>query len=152
MVMLMIALCQHTDKAKDHHQQTIVALCDNDVFAFESHMQSKKSTGTMKSEVKCICTACENHVVPILELMQALGLKQAPSIIYKDNSAVVTLSKAIHLIKRMRHLPLWLNWIQELQHNGIIMTTTVKSKENLSNVALKLYNIALKHRTDFTRN
>ena len=71
------------------------------------------------------------------KIMQAIGFKQAPSIIYEDNSAVVTLSKANHLMKGMRHLPLWLNWIQELQHDGIIVTTTVKSKENLADIGTK---------------
>ena len=91
----------------------------------------------MESEVKSICTACKNHVIPMRKLMQAIGFRQAPSIIYEDNSAVVTLSKATHLMKGMRHLPLWLNWIQELQHDGIIVTTTVKSKENLSDIGTK---------------
>ena len=112
-------------------------MCGDDIVAFESHMQSTISTGTMESEVKSICTACKNHVVPMRKLMQAIGFKQAPSVIYEDNSAVVTLSKANHLMKGMRHLPLWLNWIQELQHDGIIVTTTVKSKENLADIGTK---------------
>ena len=40
-------------------------------------------------------------------------------------------------MKGMRHLPLWLNWTQELQHDGIIVTTIVKSKENIADIGTK---------------
>ena len=38
------------------------------------------------------------------KLMQAVGFKQVPSIMYEDNNAAVTLSKANHLMKGMRHM------------------------------------------------
>ena len=40
---------QRTNKAKDRSQETIVALCGDDIVVFESHMPSTISTGTIES-------------------------------------------------------------------------------------------------------
>ena len=120
-----------------HSQECYIALLGGDVVAYASHRQTTISTGTMESEVKAICTVAKCEVVHQRKLLEAIGFAQAPSVIYEDNSAVTTVSKTGHLAKGMRHLPLWLTWIQELQHDGIINTEVVKSSENLADLGTK---------------
>jgi hypothetical protein len=120
-----------------HSQECYIGLLGGDVIAYASHRQTTISTGTMESEVKAISTVVKCEVVHQRKLLNAMTIMQGPSVIYEDNSAVTTISKTNHLAKGMRHLPLWLTWIQELHHDGIIRTEVVKSSENLADLGTK---------------
>jgi hypothetical protein len=121
----------------NHSQECYIALLGGDVVAYASHRQTTISTGTMESEVKAISTVAKCEVIHNRKLLEAIGFLQAPSVIYEDNSAVTTVSKTTHLAKGMRHLPLWLTWIQELHHDNIVRTEVVKSEANIADLGTK---------------
>jgi hypothetical protein len=120
-----------------HSQECHIVLLGGDVIAFASHRQSTISTGTMESEIKAACNVSKTEICSTRKLLDAMGIIQEPTKIYEDNSAVVTVSKQAHLAKGMRHLGLWLTWIQELVKDKIVELIKVKTTENLADIGTK---------------
>ena len=120
-----------------YSQESFIALWGGDITNHGSHKQSTMSYGTYESELKTVCNFTKSEVVSNHKIYNAMGFLQLPAKIHEDNSAVVTVSKTQHLSKAGRHLPLWLSWVQELVHDGIIEIVHIRSESNFADIGTK---------------
>ena len=62
------------------------------------------STSTAESEIKAVNYTLKSEVISNRGILNAIGLKQGPTVIDEDNQAYVYASEAKHMTRNLRHL------------------------------------------------
>ena len=120
-----------------HSQILYIGYLGKSVICWCSTDQGSVFTSTAESEIKAVNHTLKTEVISNRGILNAIGSKQGPTVIERDNQACTYISKAKHMTRNLRHLHLAKLQFKEKIADGTGIIVKVYSKENNSNIGTK---------------
>ncbi len=125
------------DKDKLRSQSCFISFLAGCIISWNSTRQNSLSTGSSDSEIKAINHTLKTDTISNIGLLNAIGFKQKPVIIYEDNMAAVFAARQPNMTKGLRHMELSEMYFKEKQEEGVIKVTKIGTKDNLADLGTK---------------
>ena len=125
------------DKDKLRSQSCFISFLAGCIISWNSTRQNSLSTGSSDSEIKAINHTLKTDTISNIGLLNAIGFKKKPVIIYEDNMAAVFAARQPNMTKGLRHMELSEMYFKEKQEEGVIKVTKIGTKDNLADLGTK---------------
>ena len=121
------------------HQGYCLSFGDIGSFYSKSSKQQLISTSSTQSEVRALQSLVVD-IIFVVELCKELHRPiKLPAIIFKDNGAVVALSREMtSRAKRCKHFLMAISWIREQVETGLILLQQIPDVENRADILTKI--------------
>lgn len=125
------------DKDKLRSQSCYICYLGGNLISWNSTRQNNLATGSADSEIRAINHTLKTSTIADVGLLNAIGFKQKPVVIYEDNMAAVFAARHPNMTKGLRHMEINEMYFKEKQEEGLIKVTKIGTKENLADLGTK---------------
>ena len=125
------------DRDKNRSQSCYICYLSDCIISWNSTRQNSLSTGSSDSEIKAINHTLKTDTISNVGLLNAIGFKQQPVVMYEDNMAAVFAAKQPNMTKGLRHMELSEMYFKEKQAEGVIQVVKINTKDNLADLGTK---------------
>ena len=117
------------DRDKLRSQSCYICYLSDCIISWNSTRQQSLSTGSADSEIKAMNHTLKTDTISNVGLLNAIGFKQKPVVMYEDNMAAVFAARQPNMTKGLRHMELSEMYFKEKQQEGVIIVQRFLQKK-----------------------